>query len=41
MPSDKNGSSELQRTSLKLVDNHSKIIVHYTGDENIYAPRPR
>lgn len=40
MPTDKNGSSEFQRTSFKLVDNHSIVLVHYTGDENVYAPRP-
>lgn len=40
MPTDKIGSSEFQRTSFKLVDNHSIVLVHYTGDENVYVPRP-
>lgn len=31
---------EFQRTSFKLVDNHSIVLVHYTGDENLYVPRP-
>lgn len=31
---------EFQRTSFKLVDNHSIVLVHYTGDGNVYVPRP-
>lgn len=40
MPTDKIDSSKFQRTSYKLVDNHSIVLVHYTGDENVYVPRP-
>lgn len=36
MPTDKIGSSEFQRTSFKLVDNHSIVLVHYTGDAKMY-----
>lgn len=40
MPTEKIGSSEFQRTSFKLVDNHSIVLVHYTGDGNVYVPIP-
>lgn len=37
---DKTGSSDFQKTSFKLHSNPTLVLVHYTGNEESYIPRP-
>jgi hypothetical protein len=40
MAGDRAGSSEFQRTSFTLLSDQTLVLVHYTGNEEAYTPRP-